>query len=117
MAVVFASYPPNYFEAPLPGPVPRHPARDTWRPSTVFVRAVGERAAVFEAIESQDAAAAGRAMACHIDSALWAPGQARERRRSTHCSGWADALPLTVWARKARSWPDVSTVSAAWPGQ
>lgn len=53
--------------------------RETQRSQAVLARAAREHAAVFEAVKNRDAAAAGQAMARHIDSAFWALGQARKR--------------------------------------
>jgi GntR family transcriptional repressor for pyruvate dehydrogenase complex len=53
--------------------------RETQRSAAVVARAAREHAAVLEAIKDHDAEAAGRAMAQHIDSAMWALGQARKR--------------------------------------
>lgn len=55
--------------------------RETQRSSTVLARAAREHADVFEAVKDHDADVAGRAMARHIDSALWALGQAQKRAR------------------------------------
>jgi GntR family transcriptional repressor for pyruvate dehydrogenase complex len=64
--------------------------RETQRSQAVLARAAREHAAVFEAVKDRDAAAAGQAMARHIDSALWALGQARKRAQrdsSVHRTG------------------------------
>ncbi|MGA3219534.1 MAG: FCD domain-containing protein [Acidimicrobiales bacterium] len=55
--------------------------RETQRSATVLTRAAKEHTAIFEAIKANDAATARAAMARHIDSAVWALEQARQRAR------------------------------------
>ena len=55
--------------------------RETQRSSTVLARAARDHTAVFASITAHDSVAAGEAMARHIDSALWALGQAQKRAR------------------------------------
>jgi GntR family transcriptional repressor for pyruvate dehydrogenase complex len=55
--------------------------RETQRSATVLTRAAKEHTAIVEAIKANDAATARAAMARHIDSAVWALEQARQRAR------------------------------------
>jgi GntR family transcriptional repressor for pyruvate dehydrogenase complex len=64
--------------------------RETQRSAAVLARAAREHAAVLEAIKSHDAEAAGRAMARHIDSAVWALRQARKRAERATALGRGD---------------------------
>ena len=63
--------------------------RETQRSTAVLRRAMREHTAVFEAIKNRDPGATAAAMAQHIDSAVWALGQARKRASRT------DVLPAS----------------------